>query len=429
MQINGKEEKINKSKIKELNNKLALDGYRVLAIAKGVNKKFKLKDSYNEEDIPKLTLLGLVAFIDPLRKETKSAIEKCIRAGIKTVMITGDHPLTAYHIAKELKMVKEIKDVATSEDIDKKLAEGHDAFDLYVKNIKVFSRVTPTQKYEIVEAYKRLGEFVAVTGDGVNDAPALKAANVGIAMGSGTDVAKETGSMIITDDNFASIVNGIEEGRTAYSNIRKVSYMLLSCAVSEVLFFMLAIMLDYDIPLLAIQLLWLNLVTDGIQDAALSFEKSEPDVMDRKPKGQDEKLFDKLFIKETLLAGFIMSIIVILAWAILIDVVHMDISTARGDILLLMVFIQNFHVFNCRSEKQSILKMPIKNNKLLIIGIISILLIQFIVSETSFLSKILGTNSLNIQSIIAALLMSLPIMICMEVFKLLERKEEPIYSK
>ena len=279
MNINGENKPLDKDLILKQNESLAKDGYRVIALATGLNENFEKKDTYKNEEIKNLTFIGLVGFIDPLRKESKQALEYCKEAGIKVVMITGDHPLTAFSIAKELTLVESFEEVATTEELDTYFEKGEKAFDEYVKTKKVFTRVTPLQKLHIVESFKRMKEFVAVTGDGVNDAPAIKAANVGIAMGSGTDVAKETASMIITDDNFMSIVLGIKEGRTAYSNIRKVVYFLLSCGVAEVLFFLLSIIFNLPMPLVAIQLLWLNVVTDGFQDIALSFEKGESEIM------------------------------------------------------------------------------------------------------------------------------------------------------
>lgn len=220
---NGQEVKLDKEKIINQNNALAALGYRVIAIANGfINES----DTYKEEDIKDLTFIGLVAFIDPVREEVKDSIKECLSAGIKVVMITGDHPLTALAISKELGLASKKEEVTTGKEVLEYLNKGEKEFDKFVKNKKVFTRVTPMDKLEIVKSYERQGEFVAVTGDGVNDAPAIRTANIGIAMGSGTDVAKETASMIIIDDNFKSIVSGVKEGRNAYNNIRKVSYML-----------------------------------------------------------------------------------------------------------------------------------------------------------------------------------------------------------
>ena len=406
--------KIDEDKIRVQNENLAKDGYRVIAIATGEAKKFEKKDTYNEKDIPNLTFMGLTAFIDPVRKEVKKSISSCIEAGIKVVMITGDHPLTAYSIANTLGIADDYNKVATGSDIDKYYQKGELEFDKFIKSKSVFSRVTPLQKLEIVESYKRQGEYVAVTGDGVNDAPALKAANIGIAMGSGTDVAKETSSMIIVDDNFMSIVAAVEEGKNAYANIRKVVYMLLSCGLAEVLFFALSVMFNLPMPLVAIQLLWLNIVTDGLQDLALSFER-EP-VM-KKVRGTDEKLFDKLLVQETLLAGISIGVIVFIVFLTLINILHMEISTARGYIMALMVFMQNIHVLNCRSETLSLFKNPIKNNVLIIFSILGSLLLQVIVMEVGIFSKFLQTNPIPVEHLIILFLISLPILLIMETFK------------
>lgn len=417
----GKEVELDINLIKEQNESLAKEGYRVLAFASG---HIKEKENYKANDIKKLTFQGLIAFIDPIRVDAKESIEKCKQAGIKTIMITGDHPLTAFKVAKDLKIANHEIEIATGDNINNELLKGKKEFDKFISTKKVFSRVTPTQKLEIIESFKRQKEFIAVTGDGVNDAPALKAANVGVAMGSGTDVAKEVGSIIITDDKFTSIVSAVEEGRNAYDNIRKVVYMLLSCAVCEVIFFILSIWLDYQIPLTAIQLLWLNLVTDGIQDVALAFETGDKNTMKKKPRKTTDGLFDKLLINEIILLGLVMGIIVFGLWVYLIDIKKLDITTARSYTLLLMVFIQNLHCFNCRSETISIFKKPIKENKILLYSISIVLLIQLFVVENSFLSNILGTTTLPLLHIVTLFIMALPITIVSEIFKYFEREKQ-----
>lgn len=417
MKIGNEIRKIDRDLLSKQNDELASHGYRIIAIANGPVADFKKQTEYISKDIPKLTLVGLVGFIDPIREETISSIKKCQTAGIKVIMITGDHPLTAFAIAKELKMVKEYDKVANGEEIDEYFNRNEQDFDQFIRNKLIFSRVTPLQKLEIIESLKRQGEFVAVTGDGVNDAPAMKAANIGVAMGSGTDVAKETGTMIILDDNFLSIVSGIEEGRNAYNNIRKVIYLLISAGLAEVLFFTLSILFNMPMPLVAVQLLWLNLVTDGIQDAALSFEKGEKGVMRQKPRSPNERIFNKLLLTETLLSGLTIGIVVFLFWSYLINVVGMDLSLARGYVLLLMVFIQNVHVFNCRSEITSAFKMPLKNNPLVVIGIIATLILQIFVIENEFLSSVLQTSVIPANEVFIIFLMALPILFVMEVFK------------
>ena len=310
--VNGKKEKLNEEEILKQNDELASKGYRVIAICDGEIKDKKI----DESKIKNLNFVGLVGFIDPVRKEAISSIKECFGAGIKVLMITGDHSLTAFSIAKELGIVKNYEEVITGEELE--FCVNEKEFDDCIKNKKVFARVTPLQKLKIVESLQRMGEFVAVTGDGVNDAPAIKAANIGVAMGSGTDVAKETANMIIIDDNFASIVAGIEEGRNAYSNIRKISILLLSCGFAEVLFFVLAILFNLPMPLVAIQLLWLNLVTDGLQDMALSFERETDTIMKQKPRKTSESLFEKEMIKQILASGLFMGIIVFDVWFIML---------------------------------------------------------------------------------------------------------------
>ena len=424
MIVNGKRVKINKELITEQNEKLASDGFRVIALADGEVTNFENKEIYNEKDINKINFIGLVAFIDPIRIETIDSIKDCKTAGIKVVMVTGDHPLTAFAIAKQLGITNIITEVTNSEEVDKYLKKGQEAFDKFVNNKRVFTRVTPLQKLEIVESYKRQKEFVAVTGDGVNDAPAIKSANIGIAMGSGTDVAKETASMIIIDDNFLSIVDGIKEGRNAYNNIRKISYFLLSCGFAEVLFFILATIFKMEMPLVAIQLLWLNVVTDGLQDLALSFEKDTDDIMKEQPRNTKESLFDKLLMEEILISGIFIGGIVFGLWYYLINVAHMEVAHARGYIMALMVFIQNIHVLNCRSEKHSAFKMSFKSNPLVLFSILSAIGLQIIIMEVPLLSRILGTYSVSFVNMIYLFLLALPVLIVMEIFKLIKKDKK-----
>ena len=236
-------------------------------------------------------------------------------------------------------------------------------------------------------------------------------------MGSGTDVAKETSKMIIVDDDFMSIVSGIEEGRNAYSNIRKVVYLLLSCGLSEVLFFALSIFLGLPVPLIAVQLLWLNIVTDGLQDIALSFEKEEKEIMLDKPRDPKESIFDKLMLQEVLVAGLVMGLSVFALWCYLIKVVEMELPVARGYVMMLMVFMQNLHALNCRSEKTSTFKLPLSRNWFILLSVVSSILLQVIVMENSFTSNLLGTTSLPIFDVLFTFLCSVPILFVMEIFK------------
>lgn len=412
---------LEKEKIKKQNEQLAKEGYRVIALASGKLSKFELKEDYDKNDIETLEFKGLVAFIDPVRKDVKNSINECIKAGINVIMITGDHPLTAYKIAKDLKLCDSYDEVATGDDVQMMLEKGENEFDKFVKCKKVFSRVTPMDKLKIVESLKRTGEFVAVTGDGVNDAPALKSANIGIAMGSGTDVAKETADMIVLDDSFSSIVSGVKEGRGAYSNIRKVSYMLLSCGLAEVLFFCLSIFFDLPMPLVAIQLLWLNIVTDGLQDFALSFEPTEDKVMEEKPRKTSDSLFNKELLIEVLISGLTMGIVVFMVWNNLLKG-GTNVIVARGYIMALMVFMQNIHVLNCRSEKTSAFKMNLKKNLWVPVVIIGSIILQIIVMENNVLSSFLKTSSVPFAEMIKLLGFSLIILFVVEIYKAFKRK-------
>ncbi len=412
--------KIDTKKILKQNEKLASSGYRVIAVCDG---EVSLEENYDERDIKDLTFIGLVGFIDPVRKEVKASIKECETAGIKVLMITGDHALTAYAIAKELDIVSSQDEVITGSDLDFYI-DDQEKFDRFISDKKVFARVTPLQKLRIIESLQRQGEFVAVTGDGVNDAPAIKSADIGVAMGSGTDVAKESAKMIITDDNFTSIVAGIEEGRNAYSNIRKISILLLSCGFAEVLFFVLSIIFNLPIPLVAIQLLWLNLVTDGLQDMALSFERETDSIMKEKPRDPNENLFEKNLISQILISGLFIGIIVFVIWNILITEVKMDVSHARAYVLALMVFIQNIHVLNCRSEKKSIFKINFKQNKFILFTIVMSIVLQIIVMEVPQFSQFLQTYSVPALHMFILLCVSIPILFVMESYKQFKNSRE-----
>ena len=382
-----------------------------------MDKLIKEKDDFEEKDIKGLTFMGLVGFIDPIRKEVIGAIKKCSSAGIKVLMITGDHPLTAFKIAKDLKLTDTYDEVTNGDEVDKQLAKGLDQFDEFVRSKKVFTRVTPIQKLKIVESLKRQDEFVAVTGDGVNDAPALRAANIGIAMGSGTDIARETSKMIVMDDNFNSIVNGVLEGRVAYSNIRKITYYLVSCGLAEVLFFCLSILMDLPMPLVAIQLLWLNVVTDGIQDFALSFERPEKDIMKEKPRDPKESLFDKELLEEIAVSGITIGLVVFGLWVYLLKVLHMGTPLARVYVVALMVIIQNIHPFNCRSERRSAFSVSLRSNYIFLFGVLGSIILGVAVLEIDGLNVFLRTTSLPYDHLLGLFFLSLIILIVMECYK------------
>lgn len=422
MSIDGDIKEIDKNKILADAAEMARGGYRVLAFASGEYKDFQKKEVYENDDIPSLTFYGLVGFIDPLRPEAKVSVEQCNGAGIKVIMITGDHPETAGTIARELGIADTKTPVLTGQILAEAGASDSPAFEELVASTSVFARVSPTQKLEIVDVLIRKGEFVAVTGDGVNDAPALKRANIGVAMGSGTDVAKEVGSMIVVDDNFSSIVAGVEEGRFAYDNVRKVIYLLISTGAAEIILFLASIAAGLPLPLLAVQLLWLNLVTNGIQDVALAFEGGEPGAMKRKPRKPSEKIFNPLMINQTVVSGATMGLIVFGLWYYLNTYTQIDEIHARDLILLLMVFMQNFHTFNCRSERVSAFKVPLKRNIILVFGVIAAQGIHILSMQIPFMQNILRIEPISFNEWLYILALAIPMILVMEVFKFFRKK-------
>jgi len=402
---------------------LGRQGYRVLAVARGPLASVAGQPFSGPEHVPPLTLLGLVAFIDPLRQDVRGAIATCRRAGVRVVMVTGDHPATALGIARELELAASEADMLTGqqlEALDLKNSAWREDFD----RIGVFARVTPLQKLMIVEALNQRGHFTAVTGDGVNDAPALRKAHIGVAMGSGTDVAKETASIIVADDNFASLVAGIEEGRFAYDNIRKVVYLLISTGGAEIVLFSLALLSGLPIPLGAVQLLWLNLVTNGIQDVALAFEGGEPGVMSRKPRPTDEGLFNRLMVTQTVISGLTMGALAFSTWAWLLAQ-GMGVQEARNFVLLLMVLLENVHVFNCRSERVSVFRVPLKRNPLLIGGVLVAQSVHVLIMQWPFMQRVLGVAPVSIIAWFSLLGLAGLLLVVMEVFKSLRQRFMP----
>ena len=399
--------------------RLGREGYRVLAVAKGDLRQDNAAPS-RPEHVPPLTLLGLVGFIDPLRPEVESAIATCRRAGVRVVMVTGDHPATALRIARDLDLAGSEVDMLTGVELDK-IDRQDVRWQERLSRTGVFARVSPLQKLMIVDELNRQGHFTAVTGDGVNDAPALRKAHIGVAMGTGTDVAKETASIIVADDNFASLVAGVEEGRFAYDNIRKVVYLLISTGGAEIVLFTLALLCGLPIPLGAVQLLWLNLVTNGIQDVALAFEGGEPGVMNHPPRPPNEGLFNRLMISQTIISGLTMGLLAFSIWAWLLAQ-GMGVPEARNFVLLLMVLLENVHVFNCRSERISAFRVPLRRNPLLIGGVLIAQGVHILVMQWPFMQKVLGVAPVSLDAWFSLLALAGILLVVMECFKVLRRK-------
>jgi len=400
------------------------NGYRVLVVAEGTVSSPPGDDPELEDARPDLSLLGLVGFIDPLRPDVREAVGVAHGAGIDVVMITGDHPRTALTIARELDIARSVEEVMTGQELEGLGDPTLPSYATAIDRIRVFARVNPVQKMEIVDLMVRRGHFVAVTGDGVNDAPALRRANIGVAMGSGTDVAKDTASMIVTDDNFSSIVAGVEEGRFAYDNIRKATYLLISTGLSEVVLFILALLAGLPLPLLAVQLLWLNLVTNGIQGVALAFEAGEEGAMQRRPRDPEEGIFNALMLKETLLSGMTIGIVAFSTFWWLIGT-GMEESAARNLLLLLMVLFENFHVFNCRSEYRSLFRVPLRNNTVLVAGVVLMQGLHILSLHVPFMQDLLGLAPVSLEQWFTCLVVAGIVIVVMEAFKWFEFRNGP----
>ena len=387
----------------------ALKGYRTIALA--------YKESEDEEKInlKNFIYLGFVGIIDPVREESPDAIRKAQEAGIKVVMITGDHPNTAFCIAEELNIASFSEAVMNEKEL--LVWENNGAKAEEIADKTVFSRVTPEQKMKIVIAFQTLGHYVAVTGDGVNDAPALRHANIGVAMGkSGTDIAKASADLILTDDNFASIVDGIEEGRRAHDNIRKVIYLLISTGFAELVLVMLSFVTGMPLPLLPVQLLWLNLVTNGIQDVMLGLESAEPGLLKRNPRSPKEPIFNTLMLRRIVVGGLYIGLVSFVLFYFLLQK-GMEVESARNIILLLMVLFENVHVFNSRTEVNFLYKMRYKNSMTLITMVIFTQLLHIACMYIPFMQNVLSVQPVSFNVWLALAVVATGLVMIMEADK------------
>lgn len=334
---------------------------------------FVLHEKEAEKD---LVFIGLQGMIDPPRPEVKDAVRECKEAGIRTVMITGDHVITAKAIAKQLGILSK-----TSKVLDGHALSEMDVNELedVVDEVAVFARVSPEHKLKIVKALQNKGHIVAMTGDGVNDAPAIKAADIGVAMGiTGTDVAKEASALVLLDDNFATIKAAIKEGRNIYENIRKFIRYLLASNVGEILVMLFAMLLGYPLPLVPIQILWVNLVTDGLPAMALGLDQPEEDVMKRKPRNPKEGVFSRGLGWKVVSRGFLIGFVTLLAFIFAYRAHPDELEYAQTIAFSTLVLAQLIHVFDCRSEKSVFARNPF-GNKYLVWAVISSLLLLFVV--------------------------------------------------
>lgn len=407
----GKEQMIEKLQIQRENEKMAGKALRVIAVGyKDLDFLPQKIDTYTIED--NLIFVGLIGMIDPPREGVKEAVRTCKKAGIKTVMITGDHIATAKAIAKELNILEAKDKAITGQEIDKMTKQE---LEKTIAQYSVFARVTPEHKVRIVKAWQKTGAVVAMTGDGVNDSPALKNADIGIAMGkNGTDVAKNAADMILADDNFVTIVEAVKQGRTIYDNIKKAIHFLIATNIGEIVTIFMGLVLGLKSPLLAIQLLWINLVTDSLPAIAIGLEPPDKDIMNRKPVSSRKGIFADGLWNKIVVEGIMIGMLTLVAFSI--GNKFFGLEVGRTMAFLSMGLLELVHSFNIKSE-QSIFKIGILENKFLIGSFILGTIIQISVALIPALAEIFKLVPLNqTQWMITILISLLPIPI-MEIQK------------
>lgn len=398
-----------KARLLEASRQMSCQALRVMAVAMRTVRKPPLGDIEKG-----LTLIGFVGMIDPPREEVKESIELCRNAGISVAMITGDHPLTALAIARQLNIAKKEEQVISGSELD---ALSEEEFVRVIKNKRVFARVTPQHKVRIVAAFKKNGEVVAMSGDGVNDAPSLKQADIGIAMGkSGTDVCKQASDMILTDDNFATIVKAVEAGRNIYLNIQKAVLYLLSCNLGEIMALFLAILLMPHVvsTLSAVQILWVNLVTDAFPALALGVDPKDEFIMKEKPRDAKESLFAHGGMWFTILNGMLIGTITLVAFRY-----GLETSPRYAQTMAFMVLSmsQLFHALNLTSRTHSIFEVGVFKNKWLILTIVFGISLQIMVATLPIFQMLLKTVSLDLTSWLIVFGLSISLIVVNEASK------------
>jgi Ca2+-transporting ATPase len=403
---NNTERPLSKDKLTEIleaNDQMTSRALRVLAVA--YRRVPRAHAEYVTEELENdLVFVGLMGMIDPPREEAKSAIAICRQAGIKPVMITGDHRNTAIAVAQELKIyIPDVHRSLTGKEID--LLDDAE-LSAMINDVTVYARVSPAHKLRIVKALKKQGHIVAMTGDGVNDAPAVKEADIGIAMGlAGTDVTKEASAMVLADDNFATIVAAVEEGRGIYDNIRKFIRYLLSCNTGEVLTMFIAALAGLPVPLLPVQILWVNLVTDGLPAMALGVDPNDRDIMNRPPRHPGESIFSRGLSKKIIGRGIQIGCSTVLVFAG-VYLLENDLALARTMAFCTLVFSQMFHVFDCRSEVFTIFEAGLLRNKYLVAAACISIAMQLSVVYIPFLQKVFSTVPMTASDWIIVLTVS-----------------------
>ena len=402
------------SRIVRANDRLASDGMRVLGV--GFRLLDGLPDDRTHQNIEKdLTFVGLVGILDPPRPEARDAVATCVAAGIRPVMITGDHPLTAGYIARALGIAAGDRILTGAELERMPPAELADA----VGDVRVFARVSPEHKLKIVEALRQRGDIVAMTGDGVNDAPALKRAHIGVAMGiTGSDVSKEAADMVLLDDNFATIVAAVEEGRVIYDNIRKFVKYLLTTNSGELWLMFVAPFLGMPLPLLPLQILWINLVTDGPTALTLGVEPAERGVMQRPPYPPNESIFARALGSHVIWVGIIMAALTLGVgywyW-------HAGDERWRTMVFTTLAFSQMAHVMAIRSSTDSLFTIGVLSNRWLAAAVAGTVLLQLVVVYVPLFNRLFDTLPLSVGDLILATLLASVVFAVVEIEKVVRR--------
>ena len=410
-----------KNKILKVTEEMSDDALRVLGVAfKDVDNKISPEEMENN-----LVVIGIVGMIDPPRTEVKDSIAEAKRAGITPIMITGDHKNTAVAIAKELGIATDISQSLTGAEIDE---ISDEEFAKNIGNYRVFARVSPEHKVKIVRAFKEKGNIVSMTGDGVNDAPSLKFADIGVAMGiTGTDVSKGASDMILTDDNFTTIVHAIEEGRNIYNNIKKTVMFLLSCNLGEVVCVFLATLFGWALPLVPTQLLWVNLVTDTLPAICLGIDPGDKEVMDKKPRNPKESFFSGGAGIRAIIGGTLIGTLTLAAFYL--GMKHAGdgvdkVTYGRTMAFIVLTFSQLFYSLSMRNTKKTIIEVGIFGNKFLLLSIMVGILLQIMIISTPFIASIFKVTQLNFFDWDIVMIFSLIPFVVNEIIKILKKKKK-----
>ena len=404
---------IEKEKLQSIFEKMSEDGLRVVAL--GIKNKPVKNESLNK--LGGITFVGFMGMKDALRKEVPEAMKLAIEAGVRVVMVTGDHKITARAIARDAGIYKDGDEIITGEQFDEM---DDDELTDRIKNVSVFARVSPEHKLRIIKAFRATKKIIAMTGDGVNDAPSLVSADLGVAMGKiGTEVAKEASDIVLLDDNFGSIVSAMEEGRSIYKTIKKVILYLFSTSFGEVLTITGAIFLGFPLPILPVQIIWLNFVTDGFLDVALAMEPKEEKLLSEKFKKPNRYLLDFLMAQRIFLMAVIMMIGTLFIFR---GIFQENLLKAQTMALVVLAIFQWFNAWNCKSENKSIFTMNPFDNKFLVGATITIVILQLVAVYNPFLQKLLQTTPIDVYDWLLCASVAFSIVIIEEIRKLILRK-------